>query len=189
MLPVLPSPPDLSAHNRLVLKAMGIDLWVMRDSKVCSTATNIWRDQTLSTGEPMQEHPVDATIPPEAVTQLIDLQFRLEVMVLPHCAIVVNIWGLMMEDLELWEKIRGAAEHSHLSLEFPVPMFLDRSSKAIHSYIQGFLSQFNRERRVICLGQIPVINMDAAGITAIPALPEFHQNAALKKKLWATIKG
>lgn len=178
---------DLPAQHRLILAAMGIELWVLADSPTRMIQGGIWRDQNEA-GMTMQSMDTTAAHNTETAADLTELQFMLDVIVLPHCAIMTDLYGKSGEDVALWEKVAGAVEHQHLRLDFPVPVFLDRSSSAIQSYIQGFLSQFSKQRRLICLGELPVINMDALGITQIPALPEFHSNPSLKKRLWSTMK-
>lgn len=202
-------------HSRLALEQMGIDVWVPMDTPTRFTTNSLYSDmpynnQDISSAINNPPEPIFTAVQPEQPEPTLEIKeqdldvvaqdnptpespllapiesFHIQFMILPHCAVALDIRHLEALDLELWTNIQKAVPHELCEFLWPMPMELPNTDSGLSAYFRGFIAANIRERPLITLGRLPVESKSI--LKTLPSITELRENPSLKRELWNRIK-
>lgn len=143
---------------------------------------------TPSIAKAVQEQPVEALIQAPILNDVQDTQlqkniekFELQLLSLPHCAVVIDSSKLSVEAEQLWANIHAALEADYQQLNWPFPLLNLQDPQGAYSYMQGFLAVHSLDKKLIILGDLPYVPEHGL---KFPSLEAMLAQPILKKQLW-----
>ena len=202
-------------HQREVLRALGIDLWIPREQPCQNhTPLSLWRDQAAAEVLPelLPNVPVQPTIPVQQTTAKINkapeialvtqpittapprafedqqqiAPFQLQTLQLPHVLLVVDVTEISAEQQQLWLNIQRAVEGQFTELQWPFAWAQVQDGRGAKSYIAGFIELQSTDRHVIYLGDIPHYQHDQS--MQLASLQQMLEQPLLKRRLWQLMR-
>ena len=199
-------------HQREVLSALGIDLWIPRVEPCQNrTAQSLWRDQAqqemiepLEMVESVQVEVIPlrreteitrqqkvVAVPPPLVEHSVDnIQqidaFQLQTLQLPHVLLVVDVTHLSADQQQLWLNIQRAMDGQFTELQWPFAWAHVQDGRGAKSYIAGLIEAQSLERHVIYLGAVPHYQHTKA--MQLASLQEMIEQPLLKRRLWQMMR-
>lgn len=197
-------------HQREVLSALGIDLWIPRAAPCQQRRpTVLWRDHTDSEIIlPLQPMPsVDVVVDACAVVPTVKMAepvantdstkfvakntdhpaqqlagFQLQSLSLSHCIILLDATSLTADQHILWANIQRAATAEFSELNWPFAWQHAQDARGAHSYIAGFVDGQGMDKPILMLGEVPHFQHSKA--MQLPSLQEMLEQPLLKRRLW-----
>lgn len=199
-------------HQRDVLNALGIDLWIPK-AEVCRPyQSSIWRDQAppehiseiilpnlqnlvvepapvlkaevvLPTTLPVQNTVVEPIVEVELRPFLQIDPFVLEVVSTEHCVLLIDAANMNEDEQLLWSNIQRAVRSEFSILQWPFAWLKFQDGRGASSYVNGFIEGMREStKNVLCLGEIP--HLESSDYIQLASLRDMLQEPKLKKRLW-----
>lgn len=198
-------------HERQILSALGIDLWIPR-AESCQNyqPTSIWRDQVTDEIVTTLNVPIAPVIPVQASSELVHplrkndsrvtaqqlevieaidaapiqnlAAFQLQSLCLAHCVIVVDVTTISAEQQQLWSNIQRAVSASFSELNWPCIWSELQDARGAVCYVNGFIDVQSVDRSIVLLGLVPLVQYPQA--IQLPSLQDMLDQPSLKRELW-----
>lgn len=196
-------------HQREVLSALGIDLWIPRAAPCQQRRpTVLWRDQADSEiilplqPTPVVDMVVDVAVVPTSqiappnvpvvaakfVVKNTDntaqqlAAFQLQSLSLAHCIILLDTTTLTADQQVLWGNIQRAANAEFSELNWPFAWQHAQDARGAHSYIAGFIDGQGLDKHILMLGEVAHFQHSKA--MQLASLQEMLEQPLLKCRLW-----
>ncbi|RKG29457.1 hypothetical protein [Acinetobacter tianfuensis] len=200
-------------HQRDVLNALGIDLWIPK-AQVCQLhQPAIWRDQAPveripeiilpSLQKPAEnqsaaELKADVSAAAVQITEAAEpisaveaevrpiLQiepFVLESVSMEHCVLLIDAANLGAEEQLLWSNIQRAGKSEFSMLQWPFAWLKFQDGRGASSYVSGFIDAM-REGNKNVLCLGSIPHLASSDYIQLASLQEMLQEPRLKKRLW-----
>ena len=124
---------------------------------------------------------VSQSIEPLAPNLQIDA-FDVQLYALEHCVLLLDATNLNDEQRELWRNIQASMQGREATLHWPFPLINIQDGRGVEQYLQGFIDAYGVEKQLICVGEIPHLNMDQC--TVLASLQQMLEQPTLKRNLW-----
>jgi hypothetical protein len=200
-------------HQRDVLNALGIDLWIPKAEACQPHQPVIWRDQapvehiseiilpSLQKAVEIQPetelkadvYAADVQIKKAAeqvsaveadVRPVLQIEpFVLESVSMEHCVLLIDAANLGAEEQLLWSNIQRAVKSEFFMLQWPFAWLKFQDGRGASSYVNGFLD-------AMCEGSKNVLclgkvpHLESSDCIQLASLKEMLQEPRLKKRLW-----
>ena len=128
---------------------------------------------------------VSQSIEPLAPNLQIDA-FDVQLYALEHCVLLLDATDLNDEQRELWRNIQASMQGREATLHWPFPLINIQDGRGVAQYLQGFIDVCGVEKQLICVGEIPHLNMDQC--TVLASLQEMIEQPILKRNLWQAMR-
>ena len=128
---------------------------------------------------------VSQSIEPLAPTLQIDA-FDLQLYALEHCVLLLDATDLNDEQRQLWRNIQASMQGREATLHWPFPLINIQDGRGVVQYLQGFIDVYGVEKQLICMGEIPHLNMSQC--TVLASLQEMIEQPMLKRNLWQAMR-
>lgn len=199
-------------HQRDVLNALGIDLWIPKVEVCRPYQSSIWRDQAppehiseiilpnlqnlvvepapvlkaevvLPTTLPVQNTVVEPIVEVELRPFLQIDPFVLEVVSTEHCVLLIDAANINEDEQLLWLNIQRAVHSEFSILQWPFAWLKFQDGRGASSYVNGFIEGMREStKNVLCLGEIP--HLESSDYIQLASLRDMLQEPKLKKRLW-----
>ena len=128
---------------------------------------------------------VSQSIEPLAPNLQIDA-FDVQLYALEHCVLLLDATDLNDEQRELWRNIQASMQGREATLHWPFPLINIQDGRGVAQYLQGFIDVYGVEKQLICVGEIPHLNMDQC--TVLASLQQMLEQPTLKRNLWQVMR-
>lgn len=128
---------------------------------------------------------VSQSIEPLAPNLQIDA-FDVQLYALEHCVLLLDATDLNDEQRELWRNIQASMQGREATLHWPFPLVNIQDGRGVGQYLQGFIDVYGVEKQLICVGEIPHLNMDQC--TVLASLQQMLEQPTLKRNLWQVMR-
>lgn len=128
---------------------------------------------------------VSQSIEPLAPNLKIDA-FDVQLYALEHCVLLLDATDLNDEQRELWRNIQASMQGREATLHWPFPLINLQDGRGVAQYLQGFVDVYGVEKQLICVGEIPHLNMDQC--TVLASLQQMLEQPTLKRNLWQVMR-
>ena len=107
--------------------------------------------------------------------------FQLQAMVVANITLVIESTDFNLQQWALWRNIQQIFSAKTSTLEWPFPLLHIQDARGVICYIQGFLDATGLDQTILCLGDLPYMQVKGENM---PSIAQMLEQPALKKQLW-----